>query len=62
MPKICHNITRFGVGIPIIAGAGMGAIFAFAANKVIERRLERVDISLCTDYHGRNGIKIGYTF
>lgn len=47
----------------LIAGAGLGVIYAFAANKVIEQKLsENFSFSMNTDDYGRPGVSLAYSF
>lgn len=74
-PKLAVPLTFFAAALGIIfincnrhylsqliAGAGLGAIYGIAANKVIDRKLsEKWNIGLCADRAGV-GIRAGYTF
>ncbi|MEX0940857.1 MAG: phosphatase PAP2 family protein [Candidatus Babeliales bacterium] len=47
----------------IIAGAGLGLVYAFAANKVIEQKLnERFSVCLTCDPAGRPNLKMAFNF
>lgn len=47
----------------LIAGAGLGLIYAFSANAVIEQKLsERFSCSLHSDENGRTVMSVGYQF
>jgi hypothetical protein len=74
-PKLAVPLTFFAAALGIIfvncnrhylsqliAGAGLGAIYGIAANKVIDRKLsESWNVGLCIDRHGA-GIKARYEF
>lgn len=49
----------------IVAGAGIGAIFALAANKVIESKLAQehnIDLGIDVDTKGATAVRIGWSF
>lgn len=47
----------------LVAGAGLGLLYAFAANKVVEKKLsERLEIAMVSTERGDPGIKMVYHF